>query len=367
MLNHLIRLRASTPRAAGVIRSAGWAVLIMASGSASAQGDDLLKMKDGRDLRGRIVAERFDRIEISTRRGASTSVPWEQVADIEYHAPQTYSDAVSLHTAGLWKEALDAFSEVREIKGLRRPLQQETLYAMALLRQRLGDPQGATDAFRELLEGFPSGRYVRQATRGLVLGLLRLGRPDEAAAMLDQVESGAKLLPSDQGLACDFALLGGHVAWAQGRWEEAHRRFTDAEACPELLPAERAEASLGLARALEATGQPKAADRRYRDLVERDAPPLVLAAAWNHLADNGLEAGRQARDAGRITEALYAYLRGVVLYVPKAGDSREEYHRALAGAAQCFESLSQLATASEDKELQRRRAADLRRRLERDE
>lgn len=360
--------RSWRPRKADLFRAAGLAITILVtSGSAWAQGDDLLRMKDGRELRGRVVSERFDRLNFSMRRGASTSIDWNDVADIDYHAPQPYSDAVALHSAGLWKDALDAFSTVREIKDLRRPLQQETLYYVALLRKQLGDLQGATDGFRELLEDFPTGRYLRQATRGLVLGLLAQGQTDDAAAVIGRVESDAKTLLSDDRLAAEVVLLHGKVAQAQGRLEEARSRFADAEANPALQPWDRADASLGVARILEATGESEAAEQRYRNIVEGDASPLVLAAAWNHLADVRLEAGRQARDASLITDALYGYLRGVVLYVPQAGDSHDEFHRALAGAAQCFEYLSQLATDPKEKALNRRRAADLRQRLERDE
>lgn len=353
--------------AAVLLRASGLASAVMLwSPSATAQNDDVIRMKDGRELRGRIVAERFDRVEYSLRRGASTSIPWDEVDGIVYHAPQPFEEAMALRSAGLLEEALDALASVREIEDLRRPLRQETLYVMAVLRRQLGDVRGATDGYRELLEAFPTGRYVAQATRGLVLGLLAQGNAGAASEALGRLESEEKLLLSSERLAMEVVLLRGKIDRAEGKLDEARERFQTALRSEALKPWDRAEASLGLARTLDAQGLPDAAGRIYRELVELDASPLVLAAAWNHIADERLEAGRQGRDAAAITEASYGYLRGVVLYVPRAGDSREEFHRALDGAAQCFEYLSQLATDPQEKQLNRQRAADLRRSRERD-
>jgi hypothetical protein len=57
--------------------------------------------------------------------------------------------------------------------------------------------------------------------------------------------------------------------------------------------------------------------------------------------------GREKRDAGVLMDALYMYLRGVVQYGPSAGESTYEYERALAGAAECFNNLSQVESNKE--------------------
>jgi hypothetical protein len=61
------------------------------------------------------------------------------------------------------------------------------------------------------------------------------------------------------------------------------------------------------------------------------------------------EKGAKARDADQITEALYAYLRGVVQYVPAVGEPQDQYERALAGSARCFKHLAELETNKDRK------------------
>jgi tetratricopeptide (TPR) repeat protein len=182
--------------------------------------------------------------------------------------------------------------------------------------------------------------------------------------VLAQVDETAAKLPSDHRLVAEIGLLRAKVCQARGLVDEARTWFEASESNEALDSSQRAAATLGAARALQLQGHSDEANGRLRELVEQEAPPLVHAGAWNDLADVALEEGRQRRDADRITDALYGYLRGVVLYLPQPGESTVEHRRALAGAAQCFEYLSQLAEDLDEKSLNRRRAADLRDRLE---
>jgi hypothetical protein len=67
------------------------------------------------------------------------------------------------------------------------------------------------------------------------------------------------------------------------------------------------------------------------------------------------QAGVARPDAETITTALFAYLRGVVLYVPLGGEPTREHERAIRGAADCFKALSEI-----EKDADRKKANGLR-------
>src|SRR5262245_44356042 len=123
--------------------------------------------------------------------------------------------------------------------------------------------------------------------------------------------------------------------------------------------ATKAAAELGIARCL--MGQQKAgeAEAKYRAIVGRDGlPSSVLAGAFNGLGEIAYKAGFQKRDADMLTNALYHYLRGSVLYTPSSGESTAEYERAIRGAADCFKALSEVETNAEKKKANAQRAAE---------
>jgi tetratricopeptide (TPR) repeat protein len=336
--------------------------------SAHAQGRDTVRLTDGRELQGLVTSQRFDRVDLSMRSGMSTSLRWNDVESIDFFAPRAFAEGLTYESMGLHDKASASFLEARDLDGLRRPLKQEVLYHLARLRAALGDKHGSLANYRALVSEFPRGRYLGQATRGLVVGLLAEGKADDARAVLDEVEPAVTANGSAERLAAEITLLRGLVMQAQSPGEKARLLFERASASAALDSSDHARAALGIARALGVEGQNDAALMGYRNVVEMEgAPEYVLASAWNGLADAALEQGRSGRDAERITQALFGYLRGVVLYLPERAEPRDEYRRALAGAAQCFEYLSQLATNTDDKLLNRRRAEELRHRLDADD
>jgi hypothetical protein len=90
-----------------------------------------------------------------------------------------------------------------------------------------------------------------------------------------------------------------------------------------------------------------------------EAPSDVLAGAWNGLGDLALAEATQKRDQDGLRYALFAYLRGAVLYVPERGGTTEEHERARAGAAKAFRSLGELETDATRKKLYLGRAQQL--------
>src|SRR5262249_37000623 len=128
------------------------------------------------------------------------------------------------------------------------------------------------------------------------------------------------------------------------------KAYDEAQKAPGAPPTTALEAQLGLARCLQQeSGKAGEAEQQFRKLVTEDAPNAVLAGAWNGIGDITLAAGYAKKDQEKILDALYAYLRGVVQYTPAPGEATNEYERALAGTAKCFEFISQLETRTERK------------------
>ena len=325
------------------------------------QGRDVVTLSDGRELKGVVTAQRFDRVELKLSSGMSTSLSWESVEAVDFHAPRPYAEGVAYEEMGLAQEAIRAFSEARALESLRRPLKQEVLYRLARLRDELGDREGALRDYGELVSEFPRGRYLGSATRHLVLGLLARGQAADANLALDGVQ---RTTADSERLSVEVTLLRGLVAQALGRHEEARDLLEPLRESAVLEAPDRARAALAIARALEGDGERDKALKQYQVLVElAEAPPVVYAAAWNGLADAALEEGVGGRDPERLMQALFAYLRGVVQYLPEGSEPRDEHRRSLAGAAQCFEYLAQLSTEPDERLSHRRRAAELRRQL----
>ncbi|HZM00679.1 MAG TPA: tetratricopeptide repeat protein [Planctomycetota bacterium] len=324
---------------------------------AAAQAGDRIQFEDGHELRGQVSAQRLDGLVVSLSNGASTRFSWEKVARIEYDAPPRFTEAVAYAAAGLIDEALAEFDLLRFDNSLRAPIRQESLYRFAELSLLRGRCPDAIEAFQALVDGFPQGRYLVEAARGLAHCHLANGEPDRAARALDGIAGPAR---EDSRLGSEVEFLRARISEAWKDFAEARAGYERARRNEDLDPGRRDEAALGGARCLHAEGRTREAEQIYRELVDRDASPLVLAGAWNGLADLALAEGRAKRDPDRLTDALFAYMRGVVLYLPRADEPAEEQRRAVTGAAQCFEYLSQLASDPQVKAHYRLRARMLR-------
>jgi len=334
--------------------------LLATAPGAKAQTGDLIRFQGGEELRGRVSAQRLDGLVVSIRSGRATTFPWSEVASVEYDGPPTFDEAVRFDSAGMTDEALRRYGELVADKGLRGPLRQESLVRLARLERRSARWDRALQHYQDLADGFPQGRYLLEAAEGIVECDLHLADPAAAGRALDRIEAA---LGRDARFASVANLLRAEIGEAQGRLDEARGRYEQAENDERLETAGRETATLGLGRCLQAQGRLAEAESRYRDLVRRGSSSHVLAGAWNGLGDLALSAGRKARDPGRIEQALFAYMRGVVLYTPDEGEPGAESRRATEGAAQCYESLAQLASDPGQRKLDRRRAGDLRARL----
>lgn len=337
--------------------------LAAAGASASAQQTDVVRCRNGTEVKGRIESESWRGVEVDVRRGVKRTLPWDEVEAIDWADATAYEKAEDDAKAGRIDEAIAALGPLAKGNRLRGPLRQEVLFALARLEQRRGKVDDAIAGWRELLTSFPDGRYRDDAAEGLVDSLIAKGSPADASAALDAVVERVKGAEAD----AQFDAVAGAL---RGRITETQKRFSDARATYEAalrdgkLDADlTARTRLGIARCLLGEGKKDAARTAFRDLVARAAPADVLAGAWNGLADFALDDGVARRDVGTIEVALLSYLRGAVQYRPPEGERSTESDRATAGAARAFEYLAELSSDPDVKRLNRQRAELMQRRL----
>ena len=124
------------------------------------------------------------------------------------------------------------------------------------------------------------------------------------------------------------------------------------------------QARLGQARCLVAQKKAAEAEAIFRKLTGEDASSLVLAGAWNGLADLWMVDAMTKNDqekSDKLNDAATAYMRGVVQYGPGPGESVREYKRSLEGSMRAFKALSDVEKNAD------RKKAYLQRYLERKE
>ncbi len=335
------------------------AILALASAwapPASAQQErDTVALKDGKSESGKIQSEDFAGLTLELRGGATRTFTWDKVASVDYASEPELGPAIEAFSAGQLEDALAQFTELAENKP-RPPVQQQVQLHLALIHERLGQADEALAAWRELLSTFPKGRYLSRAAEGLVWNLLSRKLPAEADTELEKIASGSQGLA---GFSGEVELLRGIVREAQNDAAGAKASYQAAESAADASTAVKQEARLGTARCLVLEGKKSEAEQIFRQLTREDAPPAVLAGAWNGIAALWADEGKAKRDQERLYEALYGYLRGVVQYAPRAGEPSAEFERSLAGAASCFRFLSQLEKTPEKKRRYEDRAIDI--------
>jgi hypothetical protein len=229
---------------------------------------------------------------------------------------------------------------------------QQALFHLAYALQRMGKAGDADARYAKLLQDFPKGRYLRQAAENLLELRLAANDVPGAQSLLASVSEGAKGV---EGIEPLIGLLEARLLEGQGKNSEAGQRFAAVEATAGASPGIVQEARLGRARVLLRENKGAEAEPMFRALITESSLARVQSGAWNGLGELQAADGRAKKNAERILDALYAYLRSVVQYKPLPGESTEEYERALAGAATCFKYLSELEQNPEKKKLHRDR------------
>ena len=357
--------RAATGRAFAVAttsRALAAAILVCAvlAPSALAQKD---KEKDTVHLRGDKVEsgviddEEYAGLTLEGKGGAKKLFPWSEIVGIEYAGAAELSAAQSALSSGKFADAAAGFDAVLKTDKLRAPLKQEALFYLAVSNGKNGDEVGALAAYREFVETFPKGRYVRPAADHVVAALAGDGDFAGANTFLDKLADGSK---TTAGFEAEVALLRGRVFEAQGKDKaaDALAQYDGAAKVVGITAAAQAEISLGRGRALQLQGKRVDAETIFRALTTAENSGPVLAGAWNGIGEMLAEEGKSKRDSEKILDALYCHLRGVVQYRPLDGEATVEYERALAGSSTCFKFISELAQNPEQKRLYSERSRE---------
>ena len=334
---------------------------------ATAQDDvvDVVYLKDNKDPEtGAVLDETLEGVSLKPQSGAKKVVPWETVQSVEYgDAPDEFTNALASLAAENHELALEQLQSVLAEEDVRDVIRQTALFHVAGLQQRLGTPDQARASYEQLLLEFPRGRYVRLAGENLVALQVQAGDAAGAATTLKSLASGLEGMAKSELVV---GLLEAGMLLADGKLADARARYDAVESAAGSDAELAQEARLGRARTLLLENKGAEAEPLLRALVTESKNPRVQSGAWNALGEIGAADGRAKKDADRILDALYAYLRTVVQYKPLPGESTTEYERALAGASTCFRYLSELEANAEKKRLLRQRQAERVDQLERE-
>lgn len=339
---------AATLRVVTGVLALGLALAAPALAAPRQAKEDEVVLKDKTSEKGKIVAENYDTIELELKKGAKKKLEWSRVDKVVYAStPAEYTEATA-ERANDPEGALDKLKALSSKEGLGDVWRQLVLFDVASLQQQLGAFDEAIAGWNALIAAFPDGRWLGTAARGLVDSHLAKGDADGAGKALEAFK-GSPAVGKFEALGVEVKALNGRILMAQGKFADARAAFEQAEKDPKATPDVAAVAKLGVAECLKLEGKAGDAETRFKAIVEGDGPSFLLAGAWNGLGDLLSEKGKTARNADLITEALFAYLRGVVQYVPGPGEPQDEYERAIAGSAKCFKLLSQLETNKDRK------------------
>jgi tetratricopeptide (TPR) repeat protein len=338
---------------------AGLAILCALATSGLAQQDKIVT-KDGKERTAKVVSEDFDGLKLSVEGGTITT-PWREVDSVRFANAAKYNEAIEKFLTGAPSEALPLLEALVADDKLRPVLRHNALYYVAVAQQRAGNDDAAIASLELLLKEFPRSRWIIPAGTNLLSLYVAKGDPGSAGKTLDAALAAARAGGSGQVPGFDF--LRARLLEEQKKYPDAERMFESVAGAAGGDPELALAAKVALGRCAQKAGRANDAQRRYRELVATDAPNDVLAGAWNGLGELALAEGSAKRSGDDLRYALFAFLRGVVLYAPGRGEASDEYERALAGAARAFKAVGELESDAARKRVFLARAQERREQL----
>jgi tetratricopeptide (TPR) repeat protein len=324
-----------------------------AAAQAKKSDKDTVQLKGGKAEAGKIQSEEYAGVALEIKPGQTKTIPWTDVAGIDYANAGAFPDAIEALNSGKLDEALTQLNGLKSGGKLRPPLQQQVQYNLGLVLQRLGKFEEAAAAYKELFETFPKGRYLRMAGENWVTSMLAKDNVNGAEDALSKITLAAQGL---QGADFDINMIKGRVLEAKKSFADARNAYDAAAKAAPANSTAAQEAQLGKARCLVGEGKKGDADPILQELKKTGTSNVVLAGAWNTLGEVATEEGRSKRNSEMLIDALYMHLRGIVQYLPLPGEPTNEYERALFDAAQVCKSISELETNAERKKLYKDRS-----------
>ena len=246
-----------------------------------------------RFLRGSLLLARGEHVDAAAEFRAAAAAGFRARASEERIFEATLGHGLALVDQLRFEEAIEALKAASAMRP-DHPLMSRGAYAMALAYRRLREPAEAERILRGSLDRFPTFAPAYAELGDL---LSALGRPDEAAAML---ERAVKVDPSyAQGWLLKAASHGarGETAAAEAAFAEYARRF----------PA-TGESEFRAGEFLQRRGEPEKALARLQRALELD-PSRVRAhyfislcfrdLGWEEEADEAMDRWRRAEEALR--------------------------------------------------------------------
>ena len=317
---------------------------------------DTVTLKDGKTQDVTVLSEDYDGVWYNFQK-AQSRFNWADIVSIRYTGATDYYKALDAVAAGKLNEAVPALEKLAGDAKTRAPLRHGALYALGMAYQRSGDLEKAIADYQELLKSFPKSHYLMQVGANLIGAHLTKGDVASAAKALDDFLAGAKSAGIEAKFQTGFGLLRARVLEEQKKYPDAQALYSGVAGDSSLSVDIVAAGKLGVGRCLLATNKKPEAEKLFREITAVDAENTVLAGAWNGLGDLALDVGTEKRDLEKLNDALFCYLRGVVLYGPTRDESTDEYERSLAQSAKAFRSIGEVEKDAEKKKLFLDRAA----------
>jgi len=340
------------------------AVLLAAGGLASAQSKDTVTLKNGETQEVPIKSADYDGLYFTIQKGAESKFKWAEVANVRYSGARELYVALDAAAAGKVGDADAQLDKLLADAKTRPVVRQEALFAQGMVARRAGNMEKAIGAWRTLLKDFPKSRYLVSGGANLLAALLAAGDIPGASKTFDDLNAAAKAAGLDAGAQTGIGVLRGRILFEQKKYADAQNIYGGiASAKGDNLDV-IFTAKLGLGDCARMQDKAADAERLYREITVAEAMNTVLAGAWNGLGDLALKQGQDKRDPDKLRDAVFCYLRGVVLYGPTQEETTDEYERAMAGAARAFEALSQIESDAERKKMFIARARERRTLLE---
>ena len=270
-----------------------------------------------RFLRGSILLARGEHVDAAAEFRASAAAGFRVRASEDRIFEATLGLGLALVDQLRFEEAIESLKAASAMRP-DHPLMSRGTYAMALAYRRLREPAQAERILRGCID-----RFATFAPAYAELGdlLSALGRPDEAAAMLDRA---VKVDPSyAQGWLLKAASHGtrGEAAAAEAAFAEYARRF----------PA-TGESEFRVGEFLQRRGEPEKALKRLQRALELD-PSRVRAhyfislcfrdLGWEEEADAAMDRWRKAEEALRSSHGSRPGGARRAPGTPGAGDPEE--------------------------------------------
>lgn len=306
----------------------------------AAGGADQIVRNDGDTIAAESISEAtLDKIVYTAAGGAPRTMRAADVASLEFtRAPEDFQAGENARRSESFDEAIRRYQRVVGNAQASAPVKDAAAYYIGLCRLRAGNFAEAVTAFSVLETQNASSFYLPQALLGRAEAMLAAG--DLPGASTAYAAIGVRYGERTAALA-SFGVA--EVLERQGKKDEAARAFESvADARSVSVPSVSLRARLRAARLRAALGQIEAAQRQV-SAVEGNAGldeggRLTLGNVQAMLlVARATAAGNTPEARVMRLNALWAYLRSIVLYSDGSSEEAEAYR----GVIACLRALGE--------------------------